>query len=371
MPSYSGGTMKKIMLLILIMVTPVFCFHTSFAEEMKYNYEVEFGSAKGEKILQINGSGKVNITGYDGNKILFSSDDDVFKDDGNNEKAKGLKKIAKGGFNIINNKEKNIIVVSRPGYKEVDLDVKVPNNTTLKIGTGVTKPSNGFNLSHVQMIAPSAPKAMAAPEFENKVEVLVKRGDETEKHTRELEKEAEKLEKKIIMTGPPGKDVDTSNGAIGFFYQDPLNGSVEGDIVINDFKGLVEASTVQGSITVNNLDGMILANAFEGDIHVVFKKLVNGKELYLSTVNGDIDITFPENTDADVMAKTIEGDVYSGFDGDVAFGQHPDGKQTSGDSGNSPDNVFQSDYVATRINKGGQDVYLNTVEGSIYIRKGE
>ncbi len=71
-------------------------------------------------------------------------------------------------------------------------------------------------------------------------------------------------------------------------------------------------------------------------------------------MEGDIDITLPRKTNADVMAKTIEGDVYSGFDGEVASGMHPDGKKDTKDSENHFANMLQSDYVTARLNKGGR-----------------
>lgn len=377
--------MKKLLFIALTIIGFILIFNSSYAKEMKYSYEVEFGTSQGEKILQFSGNGALNITGYNGSKILLSSDEDIFKDDEKNEKAQGLKKIGGGGFNIVNNKEKNIIIVSRPGHKKVDLDVKVPNNITLKIGTGVTKPSNGYNLSQVQMIAPALPLApdfeKNAKEYEKLVKNLEKRKIVIEEHAKELKdraeelgKKAEELEKRVTIIGPRGtavsKSHNTLNWAHGFILKDSFNGSVEGDITISDFKGLVEASTMQGSITVNDMDGIVLANTVKGDLDVTFKKLVDDKEIYLSTVYGDIDITFPKKTNADVMSKTIEGDVYSGFDGEVTPGEHPDGLEETKDAKTYFTNMFQSDYVTTRLNKGGQDVYLNTVKGSIYIRKG-
>lgn len=381
--------MKKTLISSLVVMAIMFISNASHAKELKYSYEVEFGNSKEEKILQFNGNGKLNITGYNGHKVLLSSNEDVFKEDEENEKAKGLKKIGGGGFNILNNKDKNIIIVSRPGHENVDLDVKVPNNITLKIGTGVTKPSNGFHFSPVHIIAPAPPASPSAPDvnvnieeieklaknFEIHTKVIEKHAEALEKQADKLEKNAEALEKHITIVTPRGHVVDTAKntpgGAVTYFTLSKFNGSVDGDITINDFKGLVEASTVQGNIAVNNMDGIVLANTVEGDITVLFRKLTDDKELYLSTVEGDIDITFPEKTNADVMAKTTEGDVYSGFDGEVSSGIHPDGKKESKDAGHYFGNMFQADYVTTRLNKGGQDVYLNTVKGSIYIRKGE
>lgn len=359
--------MKRTFFMIISISVFLLNISQSLAKDNKYDYEVEFGSLKEDRILQFNGNGNVNITGYNGKKILLSSDEDVFEDDEANDRAKGLRKIGGGGFNIINNKEKNVIIVARPVHKEIDLDVKVPNNITLKFGTGVVKPSNGFHLSRVHMIN---------PDFEKTVKEFEKHAEELEKHTKELEKNSENMKTQTIIIAPQveGYVKEAQNfkgGAMKWIMSPSSNGMIEGDITINDFKGLVEASTIQGNITINNMDGMVLVNTVEGDINVTFKKMNGDKELYFSTVNGDIDVTFPKKINADVMAKTIEGDVYSGFDGDVTFGKKSDSEESAADSRSPFGNMFRSDYITTRINKGGQDVYLNTINGSIYIRKGD
>jgi len=366
--------MKRIFFAVISISVFVLNISQSIAEDNKYSYEVEFGSSKEDRILQFNGNGNVNITGYNGKKILLSSDENVFEDDETNEKAKGLRKIGGGGFNIINNKEKNVIIVARPVHKEIDLDVKVPNNITLKFGTGVIKPSNGFHLSRIHMVGPDFEKLAEKVEELSKDFELEKKV--FEKHAEELEKKSEDLKTKTIIIAPEVEEYTddaknyTGGGVKIMMHAPPSIGMIEGDITINDFKGLVEASTVQGNITVNSMDGMVLANTVEGDINVTFKKLNGDKGIYFSTVNGDIDVTFPKKTNADVMAKTIEGAVYSGFDGDVTFGKKSDSEESEADSQSPFGNMFRSDYVSTRINKGGQEVYLNTINGSIYIRKG-
>jgi hypothetical protein len=366
--------MKKTFFVIIGVSILLLNINESLGKDNKYNYEVEFGSSKEDKVLQFSGNGNVNVSGYNGKKILLSSSEDVFEEDEANEKAKGLRKIGGGGFNIINNKEKNVIIIARPVHKEIDLDVKVPNNITLKFGTGVVKPSNGFHLSSIHMVGPDFEKLGKKVEELSKNFELEKKA--FEKHAEELEKKSEDLKTKTIIIAREGEEYADdakkyTGGAVKIMmHAPPSNGMIEGDITINDFKGLVEASTVQGDITVNNMDGMVLANTVEGDINVSFKKLNGDKELYFSTVNGDIDITLPKKTNADVMAKTIEGDVYSGFDGDVTFGKKSDSEESEADSQSPFGKMFRSDYISTRINKGGQEVYLNTINGSIYIRKG-
>ena len=365
--------MRKMILMSIGISILIVSFNISFAEDKKYSYEVEFGKSGDEKVLQFNGNGRVNIAGYNGNMVLISSDEDVFKDEERDEKAKGLQKIGGGGFNIIKNKEENLIIVSRPVHKNISLDVKVPNNITLKFGTGVVKPSNGFHLSNVQVIR---------PEFEATAKEWKKLKKDLETHTKEFEKHAEELENHAKELEEESDRVKTQTfifkggqnqigGTVKMVMPAFSHGIIEGDITIDDFTGIVEASTIQGSITVKNMDGIVLANTVEGDINVAFKKLNSDKELYFSTVNGDIDVTFPEKTNADVMARTVEGGVYSGFDDAAIYAKKLDNEESTKDSQYLFGNMFQSDYITTQINKGGQDIYLNSVNGSIYIRKGE
>jgi hypothetical protein len=70
------------------------------------------------------------------------------------------------------------------------------------------------------------------------------------------------------------------------------------------------------------------------------------------------------------MARTMDGDVYTGFDVDLTYANQMDNKK-----GNSSPNwvkpYYDSNFITARINGGGNSVYLNTIDGNIYIRKGE
>jgi hypothetical protein len=285
---------------------------------------------KKERVVQFSGNGNLNITGYNGDKILVSSDENVFKEDDEvNEKAKGLKKIGGGGFNIINKKRENIIIVSRPIDKHIDLDIRVPNNITLKFGSDVNRQSRGNG----NLVA-----KFYSNIFDGNKNAL------------------QDLYKSITIV---------NNSLGGVFY-----GIIQGDVNVKNFSGIVEVNTVQGDINAENIGGEVIASTVEGNINITFNKLNKDRTLYFSTVNGDIDITFPRGTKADVMARTMEGDVYSGFDGDVTIGKEIDDETATTESQNIFSNIFQSNYITTRINGGGQEVYLSTINGNIYIRKG-
>jgi hypothetical protein len=325
----SEDKMRKLLLIKIILVFILFSITTSFSQVKRYNHEVEFGDSQAEKIIQFSGNGDLNITGYGGDKVLISSNKDIFEDDEFNEKARGLKKIGGGGFSIINNRKANIIIISRPIDKHVDLDVKVPNSITLKFGSDSNRQSWG-NGNFVSQILSS-----------------IFGGDRKK--------------------GPPKNNfiaeiIDNTLGGV-------FNGILEGDVNVKNFAGIVEVNTVEGDINAENIDGEVIASTVEGDINVSFYRLNKDRTLYFSTVDGDIDITFPKNIRANVMARTMEGDVYSGFNGDITIGKEIDDETATTESTTIFNNIFQSNYITTRINGGGQDIYLSTINGDIYLRK--
>jgi len=320
--------MKKHYILKALIIFMILSPAISFSEENRYDSVVEFGDPKGDRIILFTGNGDLNVTGYNGDEVLIYSDEMLFKDDDVHEKAKGLKKIGGGGFNIINDKKNNTIIISRPIHEYIDLDIKVPNNTFLKFGSDINIGSLGSS--------------------EVKNQVLSSIYDENEK--------AQNTFVAGMIGNTPG----------GMFY-----GILEGDIRIKNFSGTIEVNTVDGDIDAENIEGELVASTIDGDINVTFKELNNGHALYFSTVDGDIDITFPQNIKADIMARTIEGDVYSGFDADLTMGKETEGETTAtGDKRNFM-NFFHLNYITARINGGGQEVHLNTVDGDIYIRKGK
>ena len=302
--------MKTSLIIKIILVTLIFGSNICSAKEKRYDSEIEFGNPSGERIVQFSGNGNLNVTGYNGDKVIISSSENIFieNDVEENEKAKGLKKIGSGGgFNIFNNRKDNIIIISRPIDKHFDLDVKVPNNITLKFGSDVNKGTRNNFIADI---------------------------------------------------------VGNTLGGV-------LNGILEGNINIKDFSGTVEVNTVDGSINAVNIRGEVFASSLDGDIRVVFNNVKKDHALYFSTVDGDIDLTLPKDTKADIMAKTMEGDVYSGFEGDVAVGKEIDDDSSKQGSQNNFRKIFQANYITTRINGGGQEIYLNTIDGNIYIRKGD
>ena len=87
-----------------------------------------------------------------------------------------------------------------------------------------------------------------------------------------------------------------------------------------------------------------------------------------STLNGDIDVTLPDNVRATVRMKTDNGDIYSDFDVKLDSGDHF--KPSA--SGRQSDGTYHLRFDRTlrgTINGGGPEFQFTSFNGQIYIRK--
>jgi hypothetical protein len=355
--------MKKNMIIKMAIVLLLISSSVCLAKGKEYNNELEFGDPSAKKVLQIGGNGNLNITGYKGNKVLISASEDILEEaDRRDEKAKGLKKIRGGGFNIFNNTKDNIIIITRPVSDNVDLDIKVPNGITLKLGNGIAKKSQNLKNLNNELRSQNRELEERAEELKEHEEDI----KETETQLKAFEKSmkvVQKMQEKFYVPAP----APVAGGSNR--YASPI-GIIDGDISIRDFTGVIEVNTVNGNIIAENISGEAVASTVDGDINMSFSNLSKDQDQYFSTVDGDIDITLPKETKADILARTMDGDVYTGFDVDLDYGNQINNKK-----GNASQNFFNpyynSNFITARINGGGIKVYLNTINGNIYIRKSE
>lgn len=124
-----------------------------------------------------------------------------------------------------------------------------------------------------------------------------------------------------------------------------VNGKVDADNMTAD----VEATTVNGSINVSTT-GLARAKTVNGSITAVMGRADWSEELVFKTVNGGIDLSFPASLDAEVEAKTLNGDISTDFPLTVK-------------------GRFGKRHMAGTIGGGGRELRLETVNGSVQIRR--
>lgn len=147
-----------------------------------------------------------------------------------------------------------------------------------------------------------------------------------------------------------------------------LNSTNDGDIEVTGVNGEVDVNNTNGDVSLKNISGTVVAHALNGKILVNFTS-VSDKPMAFSSLNGDIDVTFPSGTKANIILTNNQGDVYSDFD--LAMQTTPP-KQVVED-GRSKGGKFKVKIdrsVVGTINGGGPEIRFKNFNGDIFIRKG-
>ena len=142
-----------------------------------------------------------------------------------------------------------------------------------------------------------------------------------------------------------------------------------GDIRVENITGDIEVSNTNGAINLMNINGSAVANALNQDITVTFSAVDPDKDMSFTTMNGDIDVTFPASLKAKVKIKANRGDVYSDFD--VSAIENPERVIRDNHRSNSGKYEVKIDRSFWGlINGGGQVIQFSNFNGNIFIRQG-
>lgn len=169
-----------------------------------------------------------------------------------------------------------------------------------------------------------------------------------------------------VRVGPPGGTVDLE-------IQTPVNTSLNlkainnGEIKVEGVQGEIEADDINGAVTLTNISGSAVAHALNGKVTVTFVQVDPQKAMSFSSLNGDIDVTFPATLKANVKLKTDHGDVFSDFDITTREPAKPMVEDSRSEKGKY--RVRMDRAVYGTINGGGPEIQFSNFNGSIYIRK--
>lgn len=130
------------------------------------------------------------------------------------------------------------------------------------------------------------------------------------------------------------------------FVARTVNGNVDADGIGGD----VEAHTVNGGIRVAAM-GVARAETVNGSIKASLGRGDGAEPLDFKTVNGSIAVDLPGDVNADVRAGTVNGEIETDFPLTVK------GRLTS-------------KHLSGTLGSGGRALSLETVNGSIRLRRG-
>lgn len=127
--------------------------------------------------------------------------------------------------------------------------------------------------------------------------------------------------------------------------------TVNGGVSVTGATSEVEASTVNGRVSAASSGGPVHASTVNGDIEVRMRELGTG-DLEYSTVNGSIELEVPANLDADLDMRTVNGSLSADFPITLQGRVNPR-------------------RIRATIGKGGRRIKLETVNGSVELRKAQ
>jgi len=138
----------------------------------------------------------------------------------------------------------------------------------------------------------------------------------------------------------------------------------EGNIEVRGLTGELEISNVNGSIRLEEIRGSAVASTVNGDVVVRFREVAPDTPMAFSSLNGDIDVTFPASIKVDAQMKTLNGDIFTDFEMDISSGSNVDKRRENGVY-----KVTVDKSISGTINGGGPKVIFKNHNGNIYIRK--
>ena len=125
--------------------------------------------------------------------------------------------------------------------------------------------------------------------------------------------------------------------------------TVNGEIRAAGLQSDVDAETVNGSVRISTT-GHAVASTVNGSIDASMGNADWGDDVSFSTVNGAITLELPADVNAQLRASTVNGDIDSDFPITVQ-------------------GRFGPRRVSGTLGRGGHELELETVNGSITLRK--
>lgn len=142
----------------------------------------------------------------------------------------------------------------------------------------------------------------------------------------------------------------------------------DGNIMVTGVDGEFDINNVNGEVDLKNIGGSAVAHALNGHVVATFNRIDPAKPMAFSSLNGDIDVTFPADLKANVTLRTDNGEVYSDFDIKVQPNAPQQSVEDSRGKGGKYRVKIEKNVLGT-INGGGQEIQFKNFNGNIYIRK--
>lgn len=169
-----------------------------------------------------------------------------------------------------------------------------------------------------------------------------------------------------VTTGNPGKKVTLTIKVPQGANNIKLHSVNNGNITASNISGDIEVINVNGGIKLTNIGGSVVANTVNGNVIVTLKSIDPKAAMAFTTLNGNVDVTFPASLKANVKLRSDRGEIYTDFDMAATKGAAPKSNKTVKDGRY---HIEIEDWVNGTINGGGPELLMKNMNGNIYLRK--
>src|SRR5271168_3908862 len=125
-------------------------------------------------------------------------------------------------------------------------------------------------------------------------------------------------------------------------------GTVNGSLRVVGVEAVEDLRTVNGNIEVYEGGGSVHAHTTNGNVHLELSRALDEKGMAAETTNGSVLLAVPQDTQANLEARSLNGNFYS----ELPFSQEA---------------AERPREMRGKFGKGGASIRLNTVNGGIQI----
>ena len=245
--------------------------------------------------------------------------------------------LVNGSIHIVGYNGKEVLIEAVPGSEEGNMKTK--EKIKVKVNTSTASDDSPASSAGMRRLTPNNGFELSAEENNNRVEI-------------ESNSFKRPISLKIRVPQKFSLKVSTvSNGTI----------------TVENVNGELEIDNVNGPIELTNISGSAVANTINGAIKATFTDVNATAPMAFSTLNGRIDVTFPASAKANFKIKSDRGDIFSDFDMDIDKSQ----PQATRSSQSGMYRVAVENWVKGKVNGGGPEIMMKSMQGDIYVRKAE
>lgn len=138
------------------------------------------------------------------------------------------------------------------------------------------------------------------------------------------------------------------------------------DMRVSGVSGEHELSNVNANIYGDDISGSVSAETPNGEIRISLVEVTPDVPMAFSSVNGDVDITLPQNYQANARIDSGRGATYTDFEFEVEANPPTIETQQSGQG----TRIEVKREIRGLLNGGGPLLQIKTFNGDVYLRQG-